>query len=387
MFIDAAFHGGNIEVMEVDEQVGSDGLVVDRARLRIRPDAPTITLDGPGAHSQWFSFRAVGAPGRSCRFVIENAGQTSYPDGWPGYRVACSEDGVTWRRVDTCYDTGQLHFSHTPSGGVAWYAYFAPYGEEQHARLLGRAVAAGARAEVLGRTVDGRPIDLLTVGERGPSVWVLGRQHPGETMASWWMDGFVGRLLDRHDPLGRTLRSCARWFIVPNMNPDGSARGHLRVNAAGSNLNRVWADPSPQTAPEVFHVRGRMDQEGVALCLDVHGDEGLPYVFIAGAQGTPSWDAGRQALHDLFCDTYVAASPDFQRQHGYPEDRPGLAQLAMCTAGVAERYRCLAMTLEMPFKDNANLPDAEQGWSPERSVRLGAAALDPFGAVLAKLKT
>ena len=64
MFIDAAFHGGNIEVMEVDEQVGSDGLVVDRARLRIRPDAPTITLDGPGAHSQWFSFRAVGAPGR-----------------------------------------------------------------------------------------------------------------------------------------------------------------------------------------------------------------------------------------------------------------------------------------------------------------------------------
>jgi murein tripeptide amidase MpaA len=29
------------------------------------------------------------------------------------------------------------------------------------------------------------------------------------------------------------------------------------------------------------------------------------------------------------------------------------------------------MTLEMPFKDNANLPDFETGWSPDRSKLLG----------------
>ena len=28
------------------------------------------------------------------------------------------------------------------------------------------------------------------------------------------------------------------------------------------------------------------------------------------------------------------------------------------------------MTLEMPFKDNADLPDPAQGWSPERSIQL-----------------
>jgi murein tripeptide amidase MpaA len=28
------------------------------------------------------------------------------------------------------------------------------------------------------------------------------------------------------------------------------------------------------------------------------------------------------------------------------------------------------MTLEMPFKDHAPLPDAAQGWSPERSKLL-----------------
>jgi murein tripeptide amidase MpaA len=374
MHIDASFYGGNIVLHAIDGH---------SARLSIRPDLPTITIDGPGAHYQWFAFRAVGGAGQPQSFVIENAGGASYPDGWEGYQVAVSEDGIAWNRCATSFADGQLRFAHTPSGGIAWYAYFAPYGEEQQAGMLARAVAHGAVAEVLGSTVDGRPIDLLRVGDSGPAIWVLARQHPGETMASWWMEGFLARLLDPHDALARSLRGQARWFIVPNMNPDGSARGHLRVNAAGSNLNRVWADPSPTTAPEVFHVRNRMDQEGVAICLDVHGDEGLPYVFIAGAEGSPSWDARRQGLHDRFCAAYVAACPDFQTEFGYPKDEPNAGNLVMCTAAVAERYAALAMTLEMPFKDNANAPDKRQGWSPERSIRLGAAALDPFRAVLA----
>jgi murein tripeptide amidase MpaA len=376
MIVDATFHGGNIEVL---------GESADGARLRIRPDVATTTVDGPGHHLQWFSFRATGPRGAPQRFRIENAGAVSYPDGWPGYRVAVSDDGVRWVRCETTYADGVLSFAHTPAGGVAWYAYFAPYGPERADALLGRAVAGGMTAEQLGRTVDGRALDLLTLGDTGPRVWVLARQHPGETMASWWIEGFLDRLLDPHDALARTLRARARWYVVPNMNPDGSARGHLRVNAAGANLNRAWAEPTATGSPEVLAVRDRMDATGVDVCLDVHGDEGLPYVFIAGASGTPSWDPARAALHEAFCAAYQRDCPDFQRVHGYPEDRPGLANLTMCTAQVAERYRCLAMTLEMPFKDNADLPDPVAGWSPERSARLGAASLGAFAATLDRL--
>jgi hypothetical protein len=42
----------------------------------------------------------------------------------------------------------------------------------------------------------------------------------------------------------------------------------------------------------------------------------------------------------------------------------------MSTNQVAERFGAVAMTLEMPFKDNADLPDPVQGWSPERSKLL-----------------
>jgi len=44
------------------------------------------------------------------------------------------------------------------------------------------------------------------------------------------------------------------------------------------------------------------------------------------------------------------------------------------------------MTLEMPFKDNANAPDAQVGWSPDRSRHLGNGCLDALYAVLDGLR-
>jgi len=58
----------------------------------------------------------------------------------------------------------------------------------------------------------------------------------------------------------------------------------------------------------------------------------------------------------------------------------------MCTNQVAQRFDCLAMTLEMPFKDNADLPDPIYGWSPERCAHLGRATLHPMAAVLVQLR-
>jgi murein tripeptide amidase MpaA len=66
-------------------------------------------------------------------------------------------------------------------------------------------------------------------------------------------------------------------YVDQNMNPDGSARGHLRTNAVGSNLNREWATPSAELSPEVLCVRNEMEKQGCDYCLDVHGDEGHPY--------------------------------------------------------------------------------------------------------------
>jgi murein tripeptide amidase MpaA len=65
---------------------------------------------------------------------------------------------------------------------------------------------------------------------------------------------------------------------------------------------------------------------------------------------------------------------------------PGEANMSMSTTQLAERYGCVSMTLEMPFKDNFDLPDPVYGWSPQRSKYLAFACLDALHAMLPELK-
>lgn len=80
------------------------------------------------------------------------------------------------------------------------------------------------------------------------------------------------------------------------------------------------------------------------------------------------------------------ASADFQDKFGYDKDEPGKANLTVASNWVAEHFKCLSNTLEMPFKDNANMPDPISGWSPERSMYLGEASLLAMLAVVDKLR-
>jgi len=201
-------------------------------------------------------------------------------------------------------------------------------------------------------------------------------------MAEWWMEGFLARLLDDEDDVAMSLREKATFHIVPNMNPDGSRQGNLRTNYAGANLNREWGVATLQSAPEVYHTIEAMNAAKPDLCLDVHGDESLPYNFIAGAEGIPGYTEKQAENLAAFLSAYKTASPDFQTRHGYGITAPGKANLTMCTNYTAHAYDCLAMTLEMPFKDNADAPDAEFGWSPDRSADLGSAVLDAMLAVV-----
>jgi murein tripeptide amidase MpaA len=154
--------------------------------------------------------------------------------------------------------------------------------------------------------------------------------------------------------------------VVPNCNPDGSRRGHLRTNAVGANLNREWHEPTAARSPEVLAIRNAMDETGVAFAMDVHGDEAIAANFLAGFEGIPSWSQELQDKYTRFQQILARRSPDFQTAKGYGVAAAGKANLTMSTNQLAERFGACAMTLEMPFKDNADLPDPAQGWSPER---------------------
>ena len=371
--IDAAFDSGNIEVLEID------GLT---ARL-------AIPKDFNSEFAQWFHFRVTGAAGEELELKLTGLNDSAYPGGWPDYDACVSEDREYWGRARSTFDkseaNGTLTIRYMPASDVCYFAYFAPYSIERHHDLVAEAAASeGVDLIRLTQTLDGRPLDMLEMGEGPLKVWLYARQHPGETQAEWWMEGALECLTDPTDPVARGLRKHCRLHIVPNCNPDGSARGHLRTNAVGTNLNREWATPSAEKSPEVLAIRARMDETGVDFAMDVHGDEAIPANFLAGFEGIPSWT---DALGDQFYRyqrILDRRTPDFQSKLGYPKSPPGRANLTISTNQVAERFGACAMTLEMPFKDLADFPEPEQGWSPERCKVLGR---DCLAALLEWIET
>ena len=379
LHISNSFDAGAIEVVSLADP--------QDIQLNIRPD-------NASDFAQWFYFCLQGAAGVPVRLNFLNAGQSAYPKGWTDYRVVASYDHQNWFRLDTDFDGQVLRTAFTPAGNSVYLAYFEPYSYERHLDLIGSAAnSEHVTLERLGSSLDGRDMTLLQItNAQSPvplaqrkKIWLIARQHPGESMAEWFVEGFLERLLDEADPVSRVLLDQCVFYVVPNMNPDGAVRGNLRTNAAGANLNREWAAPSLETSPEVYWVRQKMLEVGVDLNLDAHGDEALPYNFVVGTEDTPGYSPRIAALEAAFKASWLAASPDFQTEHGYPRGKHGEANMTLATNWIGQQFTCLAFTIEMPFKDNANLPDPQVGWNGERSKRLGASVLQPVLVVLDQL--
>jgi murein tripeptide amidase MpaA len=364
--ISQTFDSGAIEVLRAER--------ADAIDLHLRADSHADIR-------QWFHFRLQGARGQDCTLRILNAGDATYVQGFDGYRAMASYDTENWFRVPTSFDGRVLTISHTPELDSVYYAYFEPYSWERHLRLLGE-VAENPLARVLdiGTSVDGRDMNLVVVGkpQAARKIWLIARQHPGETMAEWFIEGLLDALLDDANPVARKLLERAAFYIVPNMNPDGAARGNLRTNAAGANLNREWMAPSLERSPEVLCVRAKLHEIGCDMFFDIHGDEALPYNFVAGSEMLTTFTPQQGALQAAFIANFKLASPDFQDKFGYPAAKYQADMLTLASKYVGHTFGCLSLTLEMPFKDNADMPDRYSGWNGARSAKLGAAMLQPI---------
>jgi murein tripeptide amidase MpaA len=375
MQISSNFDSGNIRVIDASQ--------ANNIQLE-------IVKDNQSDFYQWFHFKLHNTERCEHTLHLMNASTSAYLEGWADYQAVASYDREHWFRVPTEFDGEKLSITLTPEFDSVYFAYFAPYSYERHQDLLHQAqLDIDCQLQVLGQTLDGRDVSVLKVGEEGEGkkvIWLTARQHPGESMAEWFMEGFIDRLLDEDDGVARSLLNSAVFYLVPNMNPDGSVRGHLRTNAVGTNLNREWAEPSMERSPEVYLVREKMLETGVDMFLDIHGDEALPFNFVAGCEGVPAYDAKHQALEEKFKAILLAVTPEFQDDKGYDKDEPGQANLTVGANWVGNNFKCLSYTVEMPFKDNDLLPDYSVGWSDNRSSLFGRDFLTAIYHVVGELR-
>lgn len=364
MQITSNFDAGNIILVSHQENT---------VRLNIRKDTNSHFF-------QWFNFKITDAIiDETYNFCIENASESAFADGWENYKTTASYDTKEWFRLqNTEYKNGKLYFSITPTETQVNFAYFTPFTYKQHLNLVATASKNTlCTTTILGKTINKKPIELLQFGTSSSdkkNIWIIARQHPGESMAEWFVNGIINRFVSEDTTIEQLLTSCC-FYIIPNMNIDGSIAGNLRVNTLGVNYNRVWENPNKTTEPEVFYCKQKMQETGVDFLLDVHGDEAIPYNFVTSLQGIPSITPEILADEIRFKNEWMSVTPEFQDVYKYENSAPNMANLAVCSYQIGELFKALSFTLEMPFKDNNDLPDAKKEWSAERSEALGASFL------------
>jgi protein MpaA len=126
--------------------------------------------------------------------------------------------------------------------------------------------------EVIGHSVQGRPIGLVRVGDRAAprKVLAVGCIHGNEPAGR----GIVADLM-RSTPQPDT-----QLLLVRNMNPDGFAHDE-RTNAHGVDLNRnspehwAGAGPRPWSEPEARAIRDLVLREEPTLSVYYHQPFGL----------------------------------------------------------------------------------------------------------------
>jgi hypothetical protein len=270
-----------------------------RLHLRGQQDAR-----GRNRQATWFAVRLDQLAGRALtlRLTAFKGEYNDRPANAPAgawYRPVFSYDGETWEHfAEAAWDVekDELTLALQPRAGAetVWLAHVPPY---SHARVLGLLDELGrhahVRTEVIGHSVLGRPLHMVTVSNFARPdgakkvVWMQARQHAWEAGTSFLLEGAL-RFVASDDPAARTRRDDTVFVFVPMINPDSVVRGDVRFNANGFDPNRQWDEVDLrdkrwlERAPEIWYVKKSLlaqhARQPIALALNLHNTEMNEYL-------------------------------------------------------------------------------------------------------------
>ena len=272
-FIDTSIENGSPLWYEIVDDVVRINLLYDHER------------SSPNRAAGHVHFVVHARPGASLTLEFRNLDNVW--NGQPGSvagelkTVAISDDGKTWRTVPTDSLPGnRVQLRVTMAGPRLHVARMEPYRLSDLERLLGTIRSHRlVRIEPIGRTVAGRQLEIVRIGDpAAPNrVFVRARAHPWESGSNWVAQGLIERLLTDDEETRRFLR-VYNVSVLPMANKDGVARGGTRFNLRGMDLNRGWDTPADaELSPENAALERWLDGEIAAgrkpqLALELHND-------------------------------------------------------------------------------------------------------------------
>jgi hypothetical protein len=342
--------------------------------------------DGRNRQANWYYFRVDGAKGQALTIdLVDLPGEYNYRpnrgavtgDTFPWY----SEDNRRWRQIETAEyqaDEPLLRIRLTPRANRIWIAHVPPYTNHHLQRLLREFKTHPAlQRQVVGKTAQGREMLLLTItDERAPAaqkkvLWLMFRQHSWEAGSSWAGEGALRFLLSA-DLVATEMRRTAIFKIFPCGDPDGVARGGVRFNANGFDLNRNWDAVNETKMPEIAAQRKALLDwvdagRRVDLFLTLHNTETSEYL-----EGPPDAEGRYRSLMERFFKllsenkAFAPSRPPRFAEASTTIDKPGRMTVIQ---GLYKDRRLPAFLIEQMITRH---PKLGRQPTPEDRMRFGA---------------
>lgn len=365
---------------------GGNACAID---VRAAPDRDIIYFAADprgGTEALWFYFRVVECSSRPVELVLTNLDTClgGGGDHWERVRPVFRQAGSAWERLpnaqlDPLADgRRQAAWTITPRYDSFECALCYPYGLGD-LEMTRAACGDYWRLDLIGVTASGQPLPRLsnaTAETSAPGLYLVARQHAGETPGSWVLDGLLRRAAQALDPTQLLI------WTVPLAHLDGIVAGAYGKDPFPWDLNRAWTTPpmrhetrvlqsdlarwSQRATPTLaidFHAPGPTEAEGAFFFLP---RTTRPAESLAAAQNAIA--AIAPALPKALLHTRPA------RQVDYPSRWDPTATL---DSHIWDHFAIPCLPLEVPYASSHNTL-----FTRDQYRRLGSALLEGICAHL-----
>lgn len=242
--------------------------------------------NSPNRAAGHWHFQLQGPPGSDYSLILHNF--NNIYNGRIGVPVSkksicyVSSDGKQWKVIPAEFLEGnRLRLQVHLEGSSLYLARLEPYRLSDLEALL-QDIRNHPLVDItrIGKTVEGRPLELVRIGRPEAPFRILlrARAHAWEPGGNWVVQGLIRGLLGKDDVAARSLRRYC-LYVMPMANKDGVVRGLTRFNLLGCDLNRGWdKPPEARLAPENAALETWLNQMAQQdrlphFAIDLHNDE------------------------------------------------------------------------------------------------------------------
>ena len=243
MIINYGYGGSSIDIIKEDKQNNT---------------ATVSPVMEDEKYSNYYNFRINNKSNNPGTIIIKNINNQQY-DSFQ-YPLILGEDGMLIDMDNnTCYMDGDdmyIHVRPMTNIEISSYPRYTIENLKQFLSTINNNNDVTISKGVLHEIVIGNPSK--------DAIFIIGRQHPGETLSSFFIEGMIKSILDNR------LYDNNCFVIYPIVNQKGVLNGNHRYTNK-KDYNRLWHTTG--VIPEIDYIKSMMDKYNIVNFIDVHCDE------------------------------------------------------------------------------------------------------------------